>query len=314
MKHNKALLLLNMGGVNRIEEVKLFLHNMFSDKNILPVHPLLRRVIRTIIIKKRLKEAESHYAEIGGKSRLTETTNALIDKLKTKLNIPIYPAMRYVPPFANDALKACQNQGVEELILFPMYPHYSTTTTLSSIEDIKEQCKKLDYHPKISVISPYYDDYDYIKASVEKILEASKNIDTTHYDLLLSAHGLPVSIIKTGDPYEKHIEANVSAIKIYLHERGVKFRAVKLVYQSKVGPSKWLEPNLVDVLRNPTNDKVLLYPLAFTIDNSETDFELDIEHREIAEKIKYKDYIVARCMNDSESFTQFIVDKVMPYL
>ena len=92
--------------------------------------------------------------------------------------------------------------------------------------------------------------------------------------------------------------------------KGIHFKEVKLVYQSKVGSAAWLEPNLVDVLRNPTNRKVLIYPLAITIDNSETHFELDIEHREIAEKIKYDDYIVAECMNDSDDFVDLVVKYV----
>ena len=224
--------------------------------------------------------------------------------------MPIYPVMRYVPPFADETLQKCKEEGIEELVLFPMYPQYSTTTTLSSLEDIEQRCEALGYRPKITLIDPYYDDYDYITASCEKIIEAAKGIDAKEYDLLLSAHGLPLSIIKAGDPYQNQVEANASAIKIYLKERGVEFHEIKLVYQSKVGSSAWLEPNLVDVLRNPTHRKVLIYPLAFTLDNSETVFELDIEHREIANKVKYEDYIVASCMNDSDKFTQFIVDKV----
>jgi ferrochelatase len=241
---------------------------------------------------------------------LPQLTEDLIIKLKQRLDMPIYPAMRYVPPFAEDALKQCKEDGVEELILFPMYPQYSTTTTLSSLEDIEDRCMALDYHPKITMIDPYYDDYDYIEASCEKIIEAAKGKDTKEYDLLLSAHGLPMSIIKAGDPYQNQVEANASAIKIYLKERGIEFHEIKLVYQSKVGSAAWLEPNLVDVLRNPTHRKVLIFPLAFTLDNSETVFELDIEHREIAEKIKYEDYIVASCMNSSEKFVDLIVKKV----
>jgi ferrochelatase len=218
--------------------------------------------------------------------------------------------MRYVPPFADVALEACQKEGVEELVLFPMYPQYSTTTTLSSVEDIEQRCQAMGYSPKIRLIEPYYDDYDYIAASVEKIMEAMEGKETKSYDLLLSAHGLPMSIIQAGDPYEKQVEANVSAIKIYLQERGIVFHDIKLVYQSKVGSSAWLEPNLVDVLRNPTHRKVLIYPLAFTIDNSETVFELDIEHREIAQKIKYDAYEVASCMNSSDRFIEMIVKKV----
>ena len=233
-----------------------------------------------------------------------------ISKLENKLDMPIYPAMRYVPPFADETLVKCQKEGIEELILFPMYPQYSTTTTLSSLEDIKERCKGIAYNPKITLIDPYYDDYNYISASVEKIVEAMEGKDTREYDLLLSAHGLPVSIIQAGDPYQNQVEGNASAIKTYLHERGIKFHDIKLVYQSKVGNSDWLEPNLVDVLRNPTHRKVVIFPLAFTLDNSETVFELDIEHREIAEKIKYDDYVVAKCMNSSDKFVELIVEKV----
>jgi ferrochelatase len=191
-----------------------------------------------------------------------------------------------------------------------MYPQYSTTTTLSSIEDIEQRCEEIGYTPNITVIEPYYDDYDYIEATASKIMESLGDRDSREYDLLLSAHGLPMSIIRAGDPYEKQIEANVSALKIYLHSKGIEFHEIKLVYQSKVGSSAWLEPNLLDVLRNPTHKKVIIYPLAFTIDNSETIFELDIEHREIAEKIKYEDYIVAKCFNDDDRFVDLIIKKV----
>ncbi len=307
----KALILLNMGGANNINEVEMFLRNMFTDKNILPTNRYLRKFIGNIIVNKRLNEVKENFREfLGGKSPLSDTTNALIKKLKTKLDIPIAPAMRYVPPFALSALKEFKKSGVEELILFPMYPQYSTTTTLSSIEDIEARCKEIDYNPKITTIKPYYDNHEYIEMIAKKIMEAIGDKDTKEYDLLLSAHGLPISIIKAGDPYEKQVEANISALKIYLHERDIKFKNIKLVYQSKVGNSSWLEPSLVDVLRNPRNRKVIIYPLAFTIDNSETIFELDIESREIAKKIKYNDFIVAKCFNDDNSFVEFIVKEV----
>ena len=307
----RGLLLLNMGGANSVDEVEMFLRNMFSDKNILTMNRYIRALVREIIVTKRLDEVEENFVKyLGGKSPLPEITNKLIEKLKTKLDMPIAPAMRYVPPFATEALDKFKKEGVEELILFPMYPQYSTTTTLSSVEDIEQRCKDLGYEPKIRVVEPYYDDYDYIKMSVDKIMEALGDKDSQEYDLLLSAHGLPMSIIKAGDPYQNQVEGNVSAIRVYLHERGIKFRNIKLVYQSKVGNSAWLEPNLVDVLRNPYNRKVLIYPLAFTIDNSETVYELDIEHREIANKIKYDDYRVAKCFNDSDEFIEFIAKKV----
>ena len=307
----RGLLLLNMGGPNSVDEVEMFLRNMFSDKNILTMDRYTRALVREIIIFNRIDEVKENFIEnLGGKSPLPEITNKLIEKLKTKLDMPIAPAMRYVPPFATEALEQFQKEGVEELILFPMYPQYSTTTTLSSVEDIEERCEALGYAPNIKIVDPYYDDYEYIKMSVDKIMEALGDKKSEDYDLLLSAHGLPMSIIKAGDPYQNQVEGNVSAIRTYLHERGVKFNNVKLVYQSKVGSSAWLEPNLVDVLRNPYHRKVLIYPLAFTVDNSETVYELDIEHREIAEKIKYDDYRVATCFNDGDDFAEFITEKV----
>ena len=306
----KALFLLNMGGPSNVDEVELFLNNMFADENILTMDRYTRKLVSAIIINKRLEDVKDNYGLLGGKSPLLGLTQDLIIKLESKLDMPIYPVMRYVPPFADSALEQCKKDSVEELILFPLYPQYSTTTTLSSVEDVEARCIALGYSPKITVINPYYDDYDYVEASVDKIVEAMEGKNTKEYDLLLSAHGLPMSIIKDGDPYQNQVEGNASAIKIYLKERGIEFHAIKLVYQSKVGSSAWLEPNLVDVLRNPTHRKVVIFPVAFTLDNSETVFELDIEHREIADKIKYDDYVVAKCMNSSEKFVDLIIDRV----
>lgn len=306
----KALILLNMGGANSIDEVELFLKNMFSDKNILPINRFLRKVIGTIIVKNRVNEVKSNFIKyLNGKSPLTDTTNRLIYKLKERLDIEVAPAMRYVPPFASTALKKFRDSGVNELILFPMYPQYSTTTTLSSIQDIEDSLKELNYSPKITTIEPYYDDYDYIALITEKIMEAMGDRNTREYDLILSAHGLPMSIIESGDPYQRHIEANLSALKIYLRGKNIIFKDIKLAYQSKVGNSSWLEPSLIDIIRAPYNRKVIIYPLSFTIDNSETIFELDIETREIANKIKYQDFIVAKCFNDSDKFVDFIVKR-----
>jgi ferrochelatase len=307
---NQALLLLNMGGPNSINEVELFLENMFADKNILTMDRVTRKFVASIIIGKRLEDVKINYGRLGGKSPLLGLTKKVISKLEAKLSMPIYAVMRYVPPFADVSLEACRAKGIEELILFPMYPQYSSTTTFSSVEDIKRRCEAMDYHPKITLVRAYYDDYDYIEASCDEIIKAMEGKETKDYDLLLSAHGLPLSIIKEGDPYQNQIEGNASAIKIYLRERGITFHEIKLVYQSKVGSSAWLEPNLIDILRNPTHRKVVIFPLAFTVDNSETVFELDIEHREVAKKIKYEEYIVAKCMNDSDKFINLIVNRV----
>ena len=306
----RAILLLNMGGPSDISEVEMFLRNMFADKYILQTNPLMRKLIGNIIVKKRLNEAQENYRQIGGKSPLLGITNSMASKVSEKLGVSTYPVMRYVPPFAKDILPELKEQGIEELVLFSMYPHYSSTTTKSSIEDIEDELKELNWQPKIKVLDRYYNDLEYIKIQANLIEKALNGESSEDKKLIISAHGLPLDIIKKGDPYEKEIVVNFELIKAELAHRGVNFKEIELAYQSKVGNSTWLEPNLSDVLRNPTNLSVLIFPIAFTIDNSETIFELDIEHKEIAQKIGYNYYKVAKCPNDSEEFVDFIKNKL----
>jgi len=307
---SRAILLLNMGGPNSIDEVELFLINMFKDPYILQTNPIIRKLVGSIIVKKRLHEAQENYKEIGGKSPLLDITSSLAKKVESLTSTSTYPVMRYVPPFAKEVLSNLKEQGVEELILFSMYPHYSSTTTKSSIEDILDTCKELNYNPTIKIVDRYYNNLDYIKIQTQLIKEALEGKDAKEIKLIISAHGLPLDIINRGDPYQKHIEENTNLIKEQLLKCGIEFKEVELAYQSKVGNGTWLEPNLVDVLRNPTNLNVLIFPIAFTIDNSETIFELDIEHKDIANKIGYSYYKVAKCPNDKEEFAEFIAKEI----
>ena len=304
----KAILLLNMGGPNNIDEVELFLKNMFNDPNILPINRFFRKIVSTIIIKKRLAEAQENYRQIGGKSPLLEITNNLALKIEQKSGIKTLPIMRYVPPFATDILKELQNKNYQELILVPMYPHYSTTTTKSSVDDIINSCKKLNYNPDIKVINSYYDNKEYITIQTQLIIEALKNKNPSNIDLIISAHGLPLSIVQKGDPYQQQIEANFNLLKERLQTEGINFKNITLAYQSKVGKGKWLEPNLSELLKKIKNKNILIFPIAFTIDNSETIFELDIEHREIAKELNYNSYDVCKCPNDLDEFAHLLAE------
>jgi len=303
---SRAILLLNMGGPNSINEVEQFLVNMFKDPYILQTNTIIRKLVGSIIVKKRLKEAQENYKEIGGKSPLLDITLSLCKKLESLTSTNTYPVMRYVPPFAKETLTKLKEQGVSELVLFSMYPHYSSTTTQSSIEDILSCAKELNYNPTIKIVDRYYQSKEYIKIQANLIKEALNGKDEKDIKLIISAHGLPLDIIKKGDPYQKHIEENCRLLKEQLASDNINFSQIELAYQSKVGNGSWLEPNLVETLRNPTNLNVLIFPIAFTIDNSETIFELDIEHKEIAQKIGYNYYKVAKCPNDSDSFANFI--------
>jgi ferrochelatase len=306
----RGILLLNMGGPNSIDEVELFLRNMFADPRILPLRPFMRRMIANRIVRKRLHEAEENYRQIGGKSPLTDTSRSLASKVEGLSGLPTRLAMRYVPPFASDALEEFRAMGVDKIVAFPMYPQYSTTTTASSLDDVQAHLSAMGYDPDLTLIDPYYDDPAYIDIVLDRIKDACHGIQTAQYDLILSAHGLPMSIVRAGDPYQEQVEANVRAIEVALQARGILFRSVRLVYQSRVGSGAWLEPNLIDVLRRPEHLKVLIYPLSFTVDNSETVYELDIEHREVADKIGYDDYRVATCPNDADDFVRFVAERI----
>lgn len=302
----QAVLLLNMGGPGNLEEVELFLRNMFSDKYILQTNALMRKIIGSIIVKKRLNEAVENYKEMGGKSPLLDITNSLAKKVSSLTKAPVFPVMRYVPPFAKEVLKRLKDEGVEELVLFSMYPQYSTTTVKSSIEDVQNSLKELNWKPKLKIIDRYFDNPEYVKLQCNLIEEALNGKSSEDKKLIVSAHGLPVNIIKRGDPYEKEVNENYRLILQELQKRGIVFKQTQLAYQSKVGKGAWLEPSLSDVLRNPENLNVLIFPIAFTIDNSETVFELSVEHKEIAQKIGYSYYNVASCPNDREDFAIFI--------
>ncbi len=302
----RAIVLLNMGGVNSLDEVELFLKNMFSDKYILQTNPIIRKIVGNIIVKKRLNEAKENYKILGGKSPLLDITKSLCKKIELVTNTPTYPIMRYTPPFAKDILKELKEKGVKEIIAFSMYPHYSTTTTKSSIEDLKDTLKELNFNPTLKIIDRYYNNQEYIDIQVNLIKDAVLDIDVSKITLLVSAHGLPISIIKKGDPYQKEVETNFNLLTKTLQKLDINFKNVKLCYQSRVGSGKWLEPNLIDILRNPDNLNVLIFPISFTIDNSETIFELSIEHKEVAKKIGYNYYGVTKCPNDRDDFVNFI--------
>ncbi len=180
---SKALILLNMGGINSPDEVEIFLKNMFMDKNIIPLNQILRRVIANRVINNRADEVRDNLNRyLNGKSPLLDITNSLAKKIEDKLNIKTIPIMRYTPPYAKDELKRLKDSGVDELILFSMYPQYSSTTTLSSIQDIKRSLKILNYNPKIRIIESYYDNKEYIELIINQIL---KSIDIKEQESLI---------------------------------------------------------------------------------------------------------------------------------
>ena len=302
----RAVLLLNMGGPNNLDEVEVFLNNMFNDKRIISAPKLIRMMLAKLITWQRKKEAKSNYEALGGKSPLVGYTKNLISKLETGIDATVHMAMRYTPPYTSETLQNLKN--VDEIYAIPLYPHYSSTTTLSSLEDLEENIQKQGINAKVKTLHSYYKHPDYIDATVERIKETLGADNPDDFELVFSAHGLPQKIIDRGDVYQRHIKYNVYHARKALLQSGIQFYKTHLAYQSRLGPLEWIRPYLDDKLKSLQKKKVIIYPIAFTIDNSETEFELDVEYREIAEEIGFEEYRVAKAPNDHPLFVKCIID------
>ncbi len=308
----KAVVLLNMGGPNNLNEVSLFLKNMFNDKNIITTKSkILRKIIAFMITSFRTKKAKENYTLIGGKSPLTIYTKKLVEKLQEKSSDTyITFAMRYTPVFSEEVIMDLKNKNIKEVFLLPLYPHYSTTTTKSSLEDFINTAKKLNFEADISSVKRFYKEKLYNEAILQRIIETLKKDNAKKFDLIFSAHSLPQKIIDSGDSYQKEIVENIEILKALLDKKGIKFNKIHLAYQSKLGPVKWLSPSLEEKLKEIANKNVIIYPISFILDNSETEYELNIEYKELSKKLCFNDYRVSKCINDSDIFVTFIKNMI----
>ena len=306
----EAIVLLNMGGPNNLNEVEMFLKNMFADKNILTMKSnLVRKIVGGLIVFNRAESSQEIYRELGGKSPIVGHTKNLVAKLQKKLgdNFVVDFAMRYTPPFACEVIERLNKENVDKIYLIPLYPQYSTTTTKSSLEDFEECYHKSGGSALLVEIKHFFENRTYNKAIIQSIQKAVGKDNYYDFDIIFSAHGLPQKIVDAGDVYEKHINRHVELLKEMMQEEGMYFHDVHLAYQSKVGPMQWLTPSLDEKLKAVRNRGVVIFPIAFTIDNSETDYELDIEYREIAQELGFKEYRVCECPNDSDLFVDALV-------
>ncbi len=304
----KALVLLNMGAARNKDELEVFLTNMFNDENILTFkNSTIRSMIASLIVTFRLNKAWKNYEQIGGASPLHKLTDKLIKKLQKQL--PEYfvtDAMRYTSPFSQTAIARIKEQGITEVTLLPLYPQYSTTTVKSSVDDFMIKAKEENFN--IKLIEPFYKNELYNKAVCDEIIRVQGKYNDFH--IIFSAHGLPQKIVNNGDTYQKEVEEQVEILKEKLTHYATNIKSINLAYQSKVGPMKWLTPSLEEMLKHFKGKKVLIYPISFIIDNSETVFELDIEYREIAKELGIKEYRVCKCINDNDTFIEAIKELI----
>jgi protoporphyrin/coproporphyrin ferrochelatase len=311
----KAVILFNLGGPDKLENVEPFLFNLFNDPAILNLPTLLRYPLAKIISNRRAPIAKKIYEELGGSSPILNLTKEQSDALEKKLNqtqtedeYKCFIVMRCWDPRAEDVIKDVKLYSPNEVVLMPLYPQYSAATSGSSIKEWKDICKKNNYHTKTSTICCYPTDINFIKAHTKEIIKKINNLE--NFKLIFSAHGLPEKNIKKGDPYQWQVEQSVRKI---IESLNIKNLDWILSYQSRVGPLKWIGPSTEDIIieNSKIGKHIVLVPIAFVSEHSETLVELDIEYKEIANANGCKNYTRVPALGTNEDFIKAMSELII---
>ena len=310
----KAIILFNLGGPDRLESVEPFLFNLFNDPEILSVPSVLRYPLAKFISKRRAPIAKNIYREIGNKSPILELTQeqatSLENSLSTKGNYKCFVVMRCWHPRAKDIIKKVKEFNPDEIILLPLYPQFSAATSGSSINEWNDLCKKENYKVKTKTICCYPTENNFIESHVSLITKTLKNIEDKNFKLLFSAHGLPEIKIKKGDPYQWQVEETVNAIMSKLKGERLDYT---ISYQSRVGPLKWIGPSTdTEIIKYSKENKgIVIVPVAFVSEHSETLVELDIEYKKLALENGCSFYKRVPALGIEESFIKGLVELVI---
>jgi len=319
-----GVVLFQLGGPDSLEAVEPFLYNLFCDPDIIdfPLARLAREPLARLVSSRRAKRVQKHYAQIGGRSPIRELTELqarrLESELRDSLEARVFVAMRYWHPLTEEAVRQVLNHQARTLVLLPLYPQYSVVTTGSSLNEWRRRFRP-DHPVDVKIIRDYHTHPLYIEAMVERINEGLKEIrkasgSVMHMPgdvhLLFSAHGVPETIIRSGDPYQAQIEATVRLVR----ERGAWPNPHSLCYQSRSGPGRWLGPSLHEALQtlaaNQTG-RVLVVPISFVSDHLETLHEINIEARQLARRLRIQRFHVTRGLNDSPTFIRALAELVL---
>ena len=307
-----GIVLFNLGGPDSPEAVEPFLRNLFSDPAIITLPGLLRIPLARFIARRRAPLAREIYAQIGGRSPILEETQKQARALEQALSAPgveakAFVAMRCWHPFSDGTALAMKKFAPDHIVALPLYPQYSTTTSASSFKDWDRAAQKAGlWQPRSSVkttrVCCYPDEPGFIAAAAAKIRAAMADPKPgVSYRLLLSAHGLPKKIVAGGDPYQWQVERTAKALVAALDIAGLDWT---ICYQSRVGPLKWLEPATdVEIRKAGAEGKgVIMAPIAFVSEHSETLVELDIEYRKLAQELGVPDYRRAATVGADPAF------------
>ncbi|MGL5034423.1 MAG: ferrochelatase [Microcystaceae cyanobacterium] len=315
-----GVLLLNLGGPEKPEDVRPFLFNLFSDPEIIRLpFPWLQKPLAWLISTLRAKKSQANYEQIGGGSPLLQITQAQGQALEQRLTevgqtAKIYIGMRYWHPFTEEAIEEIKRDRIQHLVVLPLYPHFSISTSGSSFRVLEEMwqqqpiLRQIDY----TLVPSWYDHPGYLQAMADLIAqELTKFSHPDEAHLFFSAHGVPQSYVEeAGDPYQQEIEACTRLIMQTLNRPNPH----TLAYQSRVGPVEWLKPYTEDALRElgeqGVND-LLVVPISFVSEHIETLQEIDIEYREIAEEAGIHNFQRVPALNTYpvfiDSLTQMVV-------
>jgi ferrochelatase len=322
-KKRVGIVLFQLGGPDSLDTVEPFLRNLFLDPDIIPLGPVnfIRGPLARYIAKKRCVPVAKRYAEIGRRSPI----GILTERQRTKLVAALRPymdpvavtAMRYWKPLTEDAVTAIKQAGpLDELVLLPLYPHYSYATTLSSLKEWRRVYGEPSDTLPERTIEHFYDHPLYIQALVTNIGKCLRQFpDSSRIHLVFSAHGLPMSLVEKGDPYPRHVRETVRLVC----ESGAKQfanwpRTHLLCFQSKVGPAKWLEPSFVGTLEKLGHEGVkemLVVPISFVTEHIETLHEINIEGRADAKKAGIQLYRMMPAVGDTPLFIDCLKQLVL---
>ena len=310
-----AVVLFNLGGPDSTEAVRPFLHNLFSDPAIINAPGLIRRMLAWLIARRRAPIARRIYEEIGGRSPILPLTEAQAAALQARLreigiDARVFIAMRYWHPMSGETAREVASFKPDQVILLPLYPQYSTTTTGSSAAAWREAAVVTGLAARTSMACCYPRQGGWIAAQARLIGEAMSRVPAGERTrILFSAHGLPKRVIAAGDPYQWQVEQTAAAVIEILGDAEIDHR---ICYQSRVGPLEWIGPSTEAELERAAADGVgvVLTPIAFVSEHSETLVELDIEYRQRAEKLGIRHYIRVPAVGTAPEFIAGLAEVV----
>jgi ferrochelatase len=302
-----AVVLFNLGGPGSLDAVKPFLFNLFSDPAIIRLPQPLRWLVATIISSRRAPVAREIYAKMGGSSPILGQTYNQATALEAALADPanhyqVFVAMRYSTPRASDIMEQVKRFRPNKVVLLPLYPQFSTTTSRSSLREWEACAIESKLQAPASTVCCYPVNDGFITAQAELISETLKSMPANiRFRLLFSAHGLPESIVKSGDPYQAQVEQTAQAIVDRLKRPQLDW---KVCYQSRVGPMKWIGPSTDDEIRRAGKEglAVAVAPIAFVSEHSETLVELDIEYAHLAAESGVMTYVRVPAVGTHQAF------------